>query len=111
MFTRRIAALLAAGALVTGAGAAVALADDSPTANPSNVPSVTCPTTTAVPAVQEPIDQLAVDDEQAATNDVAAAANDVQVEADNESADDESGDQQGSDDQSEEPDDACQSGD
>ena len=108
MFTRRIAALLAAGALVTGAGAAVALADDSPTANPSNVPSVTCPTTIAAPALQEQVDQLGVD-EQATTNDVAAAADDVQVEADNEGADDQSGDQQGPDDQSEEPDDTCQS--
>ena len=95
------------GALVAGVGAAVALADDSPSTNPSNVPSVTCPTTIALPALQEQIDQPGVD-EQATANDVAAAADDVQLEADDQGADDQSGDQQGPDDQSEEPDDTCQ---
>ena len=106
MVKRRLAVLLTAGALVTGAGAAVALGDDDGGQSPSS-PSTTCPTTVASTAPQDQNDQVGVDEQEAA-NDVADAANDVQVEADDQSADDQSGDQQGPNDQSEEPDDNCQ---
>lgn len=108
MIKRRLLALLATGALVTGVGTAVALADDN---NPSgNGPTATCPTTITAPA---PLDQQNAqqgDDELGTANDVVDAVDAVEQEADNQSADDQSGDQQGPNDNSEEPDDACQSG-
>ncbi len=105
MLKRRFAVLLTAGALASGVGAAVAIADDGPSSDPAA--GATCAALVASPAPQDQNNQVGVDEQEAA-NDVADAANDVQVEADDQGADDQSGDQQGSDDQSEEPDDDCQ---
>jgi hypothetical protein len=102
MIKHRIATILAAGVIVSGVGAALAVADDSPSG------STACPTTLTAPATA-PQSQMGMD-EQGATNDVNDAADQVEMEAVNQGADDSSGDQQGSNDQSEEPDDNCQDG-
>ena len=105
MIKRRLVALLATGALVSGVGAAVALADDNNSSG--NTPTATCPTTIAAPAA---LDQQDDADELGTANDVVDAVDAVELEADNQGADDESGDQQGPNDDSEEPDDDCQDG-
>ncbi len=104
MLKRRFVVLLTAGALASGVGAAVAIADDGSSTDPA---AAACPALVASPPTQDQNNQVGVDEQEAA-NDVADAATDVQVEADDQGADDQSGDQQGSDDQSEEPDDDCQ---
>ena len=107
MLKRRFVVLLTAGALASGVGAAVAIADDGQSGDPAA--AAACPVLVASPAPQDQNNQVGVD-EQATANDIADAADEVQVEADNQGADDQSGDQQGPNDNSEEPDDACQSG-
>ena len=104
MLKRRFVVLLTAGALASGVGAAVAIADDGPT---DPAAAATCPALVASSAPQDQNNQFGVD-EEAAANDIADAATDVQVEADDQSADDQSGYQQGPNDESEEPDDDCQ---
>ena len=109
MIKRRLVALLATGALVSGVGAAVALADDNNSSG--NTPTATCPTTIAAPAALDQQNAQQDDaDELGTANDVVDAVDAVELEADNQGADDESGDQQGPNDDSEEPDDDCQDG-
>lgn len=113
MLTRRITAVLAASALMTGAGAAMAVADDAPPAGTPPPPA--CSTTPGSSGPQDQQHSLAEQqngqqgvDEQGTANDVSGAADAVQQEADNQSADDVAGDQQGPNDHSEEPGDTCQ---
>ncbi len=84
MQKRKLAILLAVGALAAGFGVASALAD--------NTPVVPAPVTSGQQGENEDAD------EQGAANDITEAADAVEVEADNEAADDEQGD----DDQGEE---------
>ena len=107
MIKRRLVALLATGALVTGVGTAVALAHDNPS---GSVPSASCPTTIPATAPLEQNAQQDDADELGTANDVVDAVDAVELEADNQVADDDSGDQQGPNDDSEEPDDDCQDG-
>jgi hypothetical protein len=101
MLKRRLAILVATGALGAGAGVATALADH----NPPTVPPATTATEQNGQNGQEGVD------EQGAANDIAEAANDVQAEVDNEGPDDQSGDQQGPNDQNHDEGDHGQSGD
>jgi hypothetical protein len=112
MLTRRITAVLAASALVTGAGAAIAVAADAP---PTGTTPPACSTTPGSSGSQDQQHSLGEQqngqqgvDEQGTANDVSDAADAVQQEADNQSADDVAGDQQGPNDHSEEPGDTCQ---
>lgn len=108
MIKRRLVALLATGALMTGVGAAVALADDNNSSG--TTPAATCPTTITATAPLEQNAQQDDADELGTANDVVDAVDAVELEADNQGADDDSGDQQGPNDDSEEPDDDCQDG-
>ena len=105
MLKRRFVVLLTAGALASGVGAAVAIADDGPSTDPA---ASACPALVASPAPQDQQNGQQGVDEQATANDIANAADEVQVEADNQGADDQSGDQQGPNDNSEEAGDNCQ---
>ena len=107
MLKRRFVVLLTAGALASGVGAAVAIADDGPSTAPA-AGAAACPALVASPAPQDQQNGQQGVDEQGTANDVANAADEVQVEADNQGADDQNGDQQGPNDQSEEPGDNCQ---
>jgi hypothetical protein len=82
MQKRKLAILLAIGALAAGFGVASALADSTPV--------VPIPVTTGQQGDNQGDNQDA--DEQGAANDVTQAADDVQLEADNQGADDEQGD-------------------
>jgi hypothetical protein len=92
MLKRKIAILLAGGALIAGIGVASALADD-------NQPPQSTPTVTTAENENEQ-----GEDEQGAASDVTEAADDVETEATNPAADDSQGDEQDENDDAQEPD-------